>query len=329
MEKRVFEYDFLGKKLVVETGAYAKQANAAVLVRYGDTVVLTAVVMGNTPITQDFFPLTVLYQERLYAVGKIPGGFIKREGRPTDAATLTARLIDRPIRPMFDENFRNEVQVINTVLSVDPDNSPEMTAMFASSLALSISNIPFDGPIAGVVVGKVDGKYVINPDTKQNEVTTINLTVAGSKDAICMVEAGAKEASEKEMLEALMFGHEEIKKLCAFQQKIVGEIGQEKVVVDLASIDKELESQVRSYATQNMFNCFEVKGKLAQYEAISKVKEATIGHFAEIYAGNPNIDSILKDVKKLVDKIEGVSVRELITKKKVRPDGRKMDEIRP
>lgn len=329
MEKRVFEYDFLGKKLVVETGAYAKQANAAVLVRYGDTVVLTAVVMGNTPITQDFFPLTVLYQERLYAVGKIPGGFIKREGRPTDAATLTARLIDRPIRPMFDENFRNEVQVINTVLSVDPDNSPEMTAMFASSLALSISNIPFDGPIAGVVVGKVDGKYVINPDTKQNEVTTINLTVAGSKDAICMVEAGAKEASEKEMLEALMFGHEEIKKLCAFQQKIVGEIGQEKVVVDLASIDEELESQVRSYATQNMFNCFEVKGKLAQYEAISQVKEATIGHFAEIYAGNPNIDSILKDVKKLVDKIEGESVRELITKKKVRPDGRKMDEIRP
>ena len=202
MSKRVFEYDFLGKKLIVETGEYAKQANASVLVRYGDTVILTAVVMGNTPITQDFFPLTVLYQERLYSVGKIPGGFIKREGRPSDAATLTARLIDRPIRPMFDENFRNEVQVINTVLSVDPDNSPEMTAMFASSLALSISNIPFDGPIAGVVVGKIGKDYIINPDTKQATETTLSVTVAGSKDAICMVEAGAKEASEKEMLEA-------------------------------------------------------------------------------------------------------------------------------
>lgn len=329
MSKKVFEYDFLGKKLVVETGEYAKQANASVLVRYGDTVVLTAVVMGDTPITQDFFPLTVLYQERLYAVGKIPGGFIKREGRPSDAATLTARLIDRPIRPMFDENFRNEVQVINTVLSVDPDNSPEMTAMFASSLALSISDIPFDGPIAGVVVGKIGKDYIINPDTKQTEETTLSVTVAGSKDAICMVEAGAKEASEKEMLEALMFGHEEIKKLCAFQDKIVAEVGKEKVTVDLASIDKELELQVRDYATSEMFKCFDVKGKLAQYDAISKVKENTIGHFAEIYASNNNLDSILKDVKKLVDKIEGESVRDLITKKHIRPDGRKMDEIRP
>ena len=329
MSKRVFEYDFLGKKLIVETGEYAKQANASVLVRYGDTVILTAVVMGNTPITQDFFPLTVLYQERLYSVGKIPGGFIKREGRPSDAATLTARLIDRPIRPMFDENFRNEVQVINTVLSVDPDNSPEMTAMFASSLALSISNIPFDGPIAGVVVGKIGKDYIINPDTKQATETTLSVTVAGSKDAICMVEAGAKEASEKEMLEALMFGHEQIKKLCKFQSDIVSEVGQEKVTVDLASIDKELESQVREYATDNMFKCFDVKGKLAQYEAISNVKESTIGHFAEIYAGNINIENIIKDVKKLIDKIEGECVRDLITKKHVRPDGRAMDEIRP
>ncbi len=329
MSKKVFEYDFLGKKLVVETGEYAKQANASVLVRYGDTVILTAVVMGNTPITQDFFPLTVLYQERLYSVGKIPGGFIKREGRPSDAATLTARLIDRPIRPMFDENFRNEVQVINTVLSVDPDNSPEMTAMFASSLALSISNIPFDGPIAGVVVGKIGKDYIINPDTKQATETTLSVTVAGSKDAICMVEAGAKEASEKEMLEALMFGHEQIKKLCKFQSDIVSEVGQEKVTVDLASIDKELESQVREYATDNMFKCFDVKGKLAQYEAISNVKESTIGHFAEIYAGNINIENIIKDVKKLIDKIEGECVRDLITKKHIRPDGRAMDEIRP
>ena len=187
MEKKVYEYDLLGKKIVVETGELAKQANASVLVRYNDTVILTAAVMGNTPITQDFFPLTVLYQERLYSVGKIPGGFIKREGRPSEAATLTARLIDRPIRPMFDENFRNEVQVINTVLSVDPDCSPEMTALFGSSLALGISNIPFDGPVAGVVVGKIGKDYIINPDTKQMEETELSVTVAGTKDAICML----------------------------------------------------------------------------------------------------------------------------------------------
>ena len=180
MEKKVYEYDLLGKKIVVETGELAKQANASVLVRYNDTVILTAAVMGNTPITQDFFPLTVLYQERLYSVGKIPGGFIKREGRPSEAATLTARLIDRPIRPMFDENFRNEVQVINTVLSVDPDCSPEMTALFGSSLALGISNIPFDGPVAGVVVGKIGKDYIINPDTKQMEETELSVTVAGT-----------------------------------------------------------------------------------------------------------------------------------------------------
>lgn len=329
MAKKVFEYDFLGKKLVVETGELAKQANAAVLVRYGDTVILTAVVMGNTPITQDFFPLTVLYQEKLYSVGKIPGGFIKREGRPSDQATLTARLIDRPIRPMFSEGFRNEVQVVNTVLSVDPDNSPEMAAMFGSSLALAISDIPFDGPIAGVVVGKIGKDYIINPDTKQIEETELTVTVAGSKDAICMVEAGAKQVSEKDMLGALMFGHEEIKKLCSFQEKIVKEVGKEKVTVDLATIDPELEEQVRNYATDEMFECFNVKGKLAQYDAIHSVKEKTIGHFTEIYAGKENFEAIIKDVKKLVDVIEGECVRELITKKKTRPDGRDMDEIRP
>ena len=202
MSKKVFELDFLGKKITVETGELAKQANGSVLVRYEDTVVLTAAVMGRTPITQDFFPLTVLYQEKLYSVGKIPGGFIKREGRPTDQATLTARLIDRPIRPMFDENFRNEVQVINTVLSVDQDCSPEMTALLGSSLALTISNIPFDGPVAGVVVGKIGKEYIINPTPEQQEESTIHLTVAGTKDAICMVEAGAKEVSEKDMLSA-------------------------------------------------------------------------------------------------------------------------------
>ncbi len=329
MEKKVYEYDLLGKKIVVETGELAKQANASVLVRYNDTVILTAAVMGNTPITQDFFPLTVLYQERLYSVGKIPGGFIKREGRPSEAATLTARLIDRPIRPMFDENFRNEVQVINTVLSVDPDCSPEMTALFGSSLALGISNIPFDGPVAGVVVGKIGKDYIINPDTKQMEETELSVTVAGTKDAICMVEAGAKQVSEKDMLGALMFGHEYIKKLCAFQEKIIKEIGQEKVKVDLATIDAELETAVREYATDEMFKCFDIKGKLAQYDAISKVKENTLGYFSLKYQMDDNLDNVLKDVKKLVDTIEGECVRELITKKKVRPDGRAMDEIRP
>ena len=329
MEKKVYEYDLLGKKIVVETGELAKQANASVLVRYNDTVILTATVMGNTPITQDFFPLTVLYQERLYSVGKIPGGFIKREGRPSEAATLTARLIDRPIRPMFDENFRNEVQVINTVLSVDPDCSPEMTALFGSSLALGISNIPFDGPVAGVVVGKIGKDYIINPDTKQMEETELSVTVAGTKDAICMVEAGAKQVSEKDMLGALMFGHEYIKKLCDFQEKIIKEIGQEKVKVDLATIDAELEQAVREYATDEMFKCFDIKGKLAQYDAISKVKENTLGYFSLKYQMDDNLDNVLKDVKKLVDTIEGECVRELITKKKVRPDGRAMDEIRP
>lgn len=329
MEKKVYEYDLLGKKIVVETGELAKQANASVLVRYNDTVILTAAVMGNTPITQDFFPLTVLYQERLYSVGKIPGGFIKREGRPSEAATLTARLIDRPIRPMFDENFRNEVQVINTVLSVDPDCSPEMTALFGSSLALGISNIPFDGPVAGVVVGKIGKDYIINPDTKQMEETELSVTVAGTKDAICMVEAGAKQVSEKDMLGTLMFGHEYIKKLCDFQEKIIKEIGQEKVKVDLATIDAELEQAVREYATDEMFKCFDIKGKLAQYDAISKVKENTLGYFSLKYQMDDNLDNVLKDVKKLVDTIEGECVRELITKKKVRPDGRAMDEIRP
>lgn len=329
MSKKVFEYDFLGKKLIVETGAYAKQANASVLVRYGDTAILTAVVMGKTPITQDFFPLTVLYQERLYSVGKIPGGFIKREGRPSDQATLTARLIDRPIRPMFSENFRNEVQVINTVLSVDPDNSPEMTAMFASSLALGISDIPFDGPVSGVVVGKIGKDYIINPDTKQTEETEMTLTVAGTTDAICMVEAGAHEASEKDMLGALMFGHEEIKKLCAFQNKIIKEVGKPKVEVTLASIDADLEKAVRAYATKDMFDAFKVKGKQNQYAAIDGIKQRTIENFTEIYADNENFDSIIKDVKKVVDMLEGECVRELITDKKIRPDGRKMDEIRP
>ena len=330
MSKKVFELDFLGKKITVETGELAKQANGSVLVRYEDTVILTAAVMGRTPITQDFFPLTVLYQEKLYSVGKIPGGFIKREGRPTDQATLTARLIDRPIRPMFDENFRNEVQVINTVLSVDQNCSPEMTALLGSSLALTISNIPFDGPVAGVVVGKIGKEYIINPTPEQQEQSSIHLTVAGSKDAICMVEAGAKEVSEKDMLGALMFGHEHIKMLCEFQEKIREEIGKEKIEVELAQIDPELEKAVKEFATDRMYEALSSKKcKLEKYADVDAVKEATLENFAEIYGELENCDELLGQVKKVVDGIEGNVVRRMVTKDKTRTDGRGMKEIRP
>ena len=329
MTKKIYDYKLNGVDLSVETGELAKQANASVLIRYGDTVVLTSVVMGKNAVSQDFFPLTVLYQEKLYSVGKIPGGFIKREGRPSEQATLTARLIDRPIRPMFNENFRNEVQVINTVLSVDPDNSPEMAALFGSSLALGISDIPFDGPVAGVIVGKIGDKYLINPNAEETEQSKLLVTVAGTKDAICMVEAGAKEASEKEMLEALDLGEKEIKKLCEFQESIIKEIGKEKVKVDLATIDPELEDLVRKYATDKIFECFSVTGKQAQYEALDNVKINTIGYFTTLYKDNPDLDNILDTVGKLVYRIEGECVRELITKYKKRPDGRKLDEIRP
>ena len=325
--KKVYELDFLGRKLVVETGELAKQTNGSVLVRYGDTVVLSVAVMGK-PVTQDFFPLQVLYQEKLYSVGKIPGGFIKREGRPSDASTLAARMIDRPIRPMFDENFRNEIQVINTVLSVDQDNSPEMTAMFGSSLALAISNIPFDGPVAGVIVGKIGKEYIINPTGEQLEESTINLTVAGTKDAICMVEAGAEEASEKEMLEAILFGHDQIKKLCEFQESIMEEIGEAKTEVTIASIDPELESDVRAFATKDMLAAIQIKDKLEKYAAIDAVMENTVENFTEAYADAPDVDAKMRQVAKVVHTIEADEVRRLITDKKIRPDGRKMDEIR-
>ena len=328
--KREFKLDFLGRDLIVETGQLAKQTNGSVLVRYGDTVVLSVCVMGKNPVSQDFFPLQVLYQEKLYSVGKIPGGFIKREGRPTDAATLAARLIDRPIRPMFDENLRNEIQVINTVLSVDQDNSPEMAAMFGTSLALGISDIPFDGPVAGVIVGMNEAKeLIINPTAKESEESSLQLTVAGTKDAICMVEAGSKEISEKQMLEALMFAHENIQKLCEFQEKIISEIGKEKVVLEPAKIYEELEQEVRDYATEDMLKAIQIKDKLEKYAKIDEVKTSTIEHFKAIYADSDELDKIVHDVEKVVHLIEGNEVRRLIIEKHIRPDGRKMDEIRP
>ena len=326
--KKVFELDFLGKKLIVETGELAKQTNGSVLIRLGDTVVLSVCVMGKNTITADFFPLTVLYQEKLYSVGKIPGGFIKREGRPTDEATLAARLIDRPIRPMFNENLRNEIQVINTILSVDQDSSPVMAALFGSSLCLGISDIPFDGPVSGVVVGKIGKEFIINPTAEELEKSSLNLTVAGTKDAICMVEAGASELSEKDMLEAIMIGHEHIKILCDFQEKIINSIGIEKKALSVVSIAEELEKSVRDYATKDMLEAIKIKDKLTSYEKIEEVKQGALENFAEIYANDENIEQILKDVKKIVDKIESDEVRRLITDEKIRPDGRRMDEIR-
>ena len=326
--RKDFEYEFLGKKIVVETGELAKQANGAVLVRYEDTVILSTAVMSNNVSTADFFPLTILYQEKLYSVGKIPGGFIKREGRPTDAATLTARVIDRPIRPMFDENFRNEVQVVNTVLSVDNDYTPEMTALFGTSLALGISSIPFDGPVAGVKVGKIDGVLKVNPTVEEMERSTIDLTVAGTKNAINMVESGSKEVSEEEMLEALMFGHEHIKELCAIQEDIINEVGKEKITVELASLDPEIVKEVESDIKNDMVMAIQIKDKLEKYAKIDELKERAITNYTEKHAESETLESELKQVKKIADNIEATEVRRLITDEKVRPDGRGMTEIR-
>ena len=327
--KRVFEYEFLGKKLIIETGELAKQANGAVLVRYEDTVILSTAVMSSNISTADFFPLTILYQEKLYSVGKIPGGFIKREGRPSDSATLTARVIDRPIRPMFDENFRNEVQVVNTVLSVDNDYSPEMTALFGSSLSLGISSIPFDGPVSGVKVGKIDGKLVINPTVEEMERSTIDLTVAGTINAINMVESGSKEVSEEEMLEALMFGHEHIKELCMIQKDIIEEVGKEKIEVELAKLDENIVVEVENLIKSDMIEAIQIKDKLEKYAKIDEVKEKALTLYEENHSENIDLENQLKQVKKIADMIEANEVRRLITDEKIRPDGRGMTEIRP
>ena len=328
--KNEFKLNFRGKTLIVEAGELAKQANGAVLVRYGDTVVLSCAVMSNNVSSADFFPLTVLYQEKLYSVGKIPGGFIKREGRPTDEATLAARLIDRPIRPMFADGFRNEVQVINTVLSVDPDYSPEMAAMFGSSLAIGISNIPFDGPIAGVRVGKIGKDFIINPTVEETEQSELLLTLAGTKTDICMIEAGAKEVSESVMLKAIEFGQEAIAELCEFEEKIIEKIGVEKVSVDLAEIDKELVEIVKDYARKPMTEALtSKKDKLEKYADIEMVKENTVGHFSEVYADKEDLSDILKSVKTITGDLEAEIVRDMIVLDHVRPDGRQLDEIRP
>ena len=333
MDKKVFELDFYGRKIVVEHGQVAKQADGSVLVRYGDTVVLsTAVVSKSANLLSDFFPLMVLYQEKLYSVGKIPGGFIKREGRPTDAATLAARMIDRPLRPLFPEDFKNEVQIVNTVLSVDQDNSPELTALFGSSLATCISKIPFNGPVAAVKVGRVDGKFIINPTVEQSEKSDIDLTVAGTKDAINMVEAGAREASEDDMLEALMFGHEAIKKLIAFEEEVISDIGVEKMEYEKLEITDELRSEVDSIVRDRLDKALRIKDKLEKYSAIDNLEEEVIEKYK-----SENEDTMKPDeLKELLTKvalifhgIEYELFRNIVVKEKTRADGRRMDEIRP
>ncbi len=324
-QKHVFSTELAGKPLTVEVGQLAKQANGAVLVRYGDTVVLSTVTASKEPKNLSFFPLTVNYEERLYAVGKIPGGFIKREGRPSEKAILASRLIDRPIRPLFADGFRNEVQVISMVMSVDQNCSSEMAAMFGSSLALSVSDIPFNGPIAGAVVGRINGEFVINPSVEQAEGSDINLTVAGTKDAINMVEASATEVPEDVMLEEIMFGHEEIKKLIAFQEEIVAKVGKEKSEVKLHQLDSDLEKQVRDLCEVELNSAIQVHEKHAREEAITEVKNRVIAEFEVKEADEQTIGQ----VKEILSKLVKEEVRRLITVEKVRPDGRKLDEIRP
>ena len=329
--KQVFSLDFCGRVLTVETGEVAKQAGGSALVRYNDTVVLsTATASKQAKEGIDFFPLTVSFEEKLYSVGKIPGGFLRREGRPSEHATLTARMIDRPIRPLFAEGFRNEVQVVNTVLSVDQECTPEMTAMFGASLALCISDIPFNGPIAGVVVGRIDGEYVINPTPEQMENSDIHLTVAGTKYAVNMVEAGAKEVSEEAMLGAIMFGHEHIKKLVAFQEEIAAAVGKEKMEVTLYTVDEAIDKEVRDNFEADIRAAVSIEKKLERYGKIDELTEAAVARFEEKeYESEAEKAKALKQVKEICHGIEADEVRRLIIEDKVRPDGRKIDEIRP
>ena len=327
--KHVFSTTLAGRPLSVEIGELAKQANGAVLVRYGDTVVLSAAVASKKAGTGDFFPLTVHYIEKMYAVGKVPGGFIKREGRPSEAATLTSRLIDRPLRPMFPEGVRNEIQITNTVLSVDQDCTPEMAAMLGASLALAVSDIPFDGPVAGVNVGRVNGEIVINPTVAQAELSDIELTVAGTATAINMVESSAKEVSEADMLEALLKGHAAIKELVAFQNEIVAQIGKEKFEFTLAEVAPEVAAQVGERYKSRMIQAIQTQEKKAREAAVDAVMEEATEFFAAVYADRDDYDQVMKDVSTALHDLEKDEVRRLITKERVRPDGRRIDEIRP
>lgn len=325
MEQRV-EMQLGGRRLVLETGRLAKQANAAVMVRYGDTSVLCTVTASSEPKDLDFFPLTVNYEERLYAVGKIPGGFIKREGRPSEKAILSSRLTDRPIRPLFPEGFRNDVQVLNLVMSVDQDCAPDIAAMIGTSAALSISDVPFNGPIGGVAVGRINGEFIINPDVAQQAVSDIYVVVAGTKDAIMMVEAEANEVPEDVMLEAIMFGHDEVRKIVAVIEQLVAVAGKEKMAVKLHAVNADVNSEVRAYAQSRLVEAVRIAEKHARQDAIDVINNETVEYFVEKYIETPEL---LKDVKEVLHDIVKDEVRRLITHDKVRPDGRKLDEIRP
>lgn len=330
MAKQEFHLDFCGRGITVETGEIAKQADGAVIIRYGDTVTLsTACASNQAKEGIDFFPLTVSFEEKLYSVGKIPGGFLRREGRPSEHATLTARMIDRPIRPLFAEGFRNEVQVVNTVLSVDQDASPEMAAMFGASLALCISDIPFNGPIAGVKVGRINGELVANPTVAQMEESDIDLTVAGTAQALNMVEAGAKEVSEEDMLAALMFGHEQIKKLCAFQEEIVAACGKEKREIELYAVDETIDREVRANFEAQIRAAVSIKEKLERYGKIDDLTDEAAEMIAnKEYESEKDQNNAVKQAREICRSIEADEVRRLIIEDKVRPDGRQIDEIR-
>lgn len=312
-----------GRTLTMEIGKIAKQANGAVLVRYGDTAVVVAATGTKTPREGvDFFPLTVDFEEKMYAVGKIPGGFIKREGRPAETAILTSRLIDRPIRPMFPEGYHNDVQIVATAVSVDPDNAPDIPAMIGASCALSISDIPFEGPIAGVRVGMIDGQYIINPTIEQAKVSRLNLAVAGTKDAILMVEAGAKEISEDEMLDAIWFGHEEIKKLVEWQEKIMAEVGKPKMEVPVYEPPAELAAEIEAYGAEQLKAALMDANKLEREENVARIKAEIADAFMEKYPDNA------KDVAYITQKLVKKIVRRTISVDKIRPDGRALDEVR-
>ncbi|KPU28167.1 polyribonucleotide nucleotidyltransferase [Caloranaerobacter sp. TR13] len=324
MEEKVFEYTLAGRKLSISIGKVAEQANGACLVRYGDTVVLVTAVSSKEPREGiDFFPLSVDFEERLYAVGKIPGGFIKREGKPSEKAILTSRLIDRPIRPLFPKGYRNDVQIIATVLSVDQDCTPDIVAMIGSSVALSISDIPFNGPTGSVSVGLIDGEFIINPTSEQREKSIMNLIVSGTKEAVMMVEAGANEVTEDVMLDAIMLAHEEIKKICEFIDGIVAEVGKEKQEVILYKVDEVIEKEVREYATEKMIEAIQTIDKQERLENMDKVSQETMNYFLEKYPENQ------KDIEDTIYNITKEQVRKLILEKGIRPDNRKVDEIRP
>ncbi len=327
--KQVFELEFEGRHLQVETGEIAKQADGAVFVRFGETVVLSTACCADEPKGGDFFPLTVDYQEKQYAAGKIPQGFLRREGQPDSHQTLSARLIDRPIRPLFAEGFRNEVQIINTVMSAEPDCSPEMTAMLGASLALCISDIPFDGPIAGVIVGRVDGKLVIDPTAEQKEKSDINLTVAGSESAIMMIEAGADQVPEEEMLDAIEFGFEAIKKLCAFEKEIIAAVGKPKREIQLFTADESVKAHIQEEIGEKLVKAISIFDKLERQDAVAALKKQILDEYDAIEPEAKDHSAKMMMVADILEEMEAAEVRRLIIEDKVRPDGRKVDEIRP